>query len=121
MWLCAVGWGVDVFSGERRGSVWVYDAGAIHEVALGGAVLCSVLAGRWGFQAAFRERVLGVNAHLLVLKYGWDFTEYRDVIQRARATPGVVGASPFLTNPMMITSWPLYNTDPADEPRRATC
>jgi lipoprotein-releasing system permease protein len=62
-----------------------------------------VLAVTSGFQVAFREKVLGVNAHLLILKYGWDFTEYREVISRARATPGVVGASPFLINPMMIT------------------
>lgn len=76
---------------------------AVLGIALGVAVLCSVLAVTSGFQTAFREKVLGVNAHLLVLKYGWDFTEYREVIQRARATPGVVGASPFLINPMMIT------------------
>ncbi len=88
---------------KRRASVSVIGAVAILGIALGVAVLCSVLAVTSGFQAAFREKVLGVNAHLLVLKYGWDFTEYRDVIQRARATPGVVGASPFLINPMMIT------------------
>lgn len=43
---------------------------AIVGIALGVAVLCSVLAVTSGFQHAFREKVLGVNAHLLVLKYG---------------------------------------------------
>src|SRR5262245_26900864 len=69
----------------------------------GVGVLSAVLAVTSGFQTAFREKVLGVNAHLLVLKYGWDFTEYREVINRVRNTPGVIGAAPFLINPMMIT------------------
>lgn len=81
----------------------IIGAVAIFGIALGVAVLCSVLAVTSGFQGAFREKVLGVNAHLLVMKYGWDFTEYREVLPRVRAMPGVVGASPFLFNPMMIT------------------
>lgn len=88
---------------KRRTSVSIIGAVAIIGIALGVAVLCSVLAVTSGFQSAFREKVLGVNAHLLVLKYGWDFTEYREVLPRVRAMPGVVGASPFLFNPMMIT------------------
>ena len=81
----------------------VIGAIAILGIMLGVGVLTAVLAVTSGFQVAFREKVLGVNAHLLVLKYGWDFTEYRDVIQRVRETPGVMGAAPFLINPMMIT------------------
>lgn len=88
---------------KRTTSVSIIGAVAIFGIALGVAVLCSVLAVTSGFQSAFREKVLGVNAHLLVLKYGWDFTEYREVLPRVRAMPGVVGASPFLFNPMMIT------------------
>lgn len=88
---------------RRRASVSVIGGIAILGITLGVGVLCAVLAVTSGFQEAFREKVLGVNAHLLVLKYGWDFTEYRDVMTRVRATPGVVGAAPFLINPMMIT------------------
>ncbi len=88
---------------RRRASVSVIGGIAVLGITLGVGVLCAVLAVTSGFQEAFREKVLGVNAHLLVLKYGWDFTEYRDVMARVRATPGVVGAAPFLINPMMIT------------------
>ncbi len=88
---------------KRRASVSVIGGIAIVGIMLGVGVLSAVLAVTSGFQVAFREKVLGVNAHLLVLKYGWDFTEYRDVIQRVRNTPGVLGAAPFLINPMMIT------------------
>lgn len=88
---------------KRRASVSVIGTIAIVGIMLGVGVLSAVLAVTSGFQAAFRDKVLGVNAHLLVLKYGWDFTEYREVITRVRNTPGVVGAAPFLINPMMIT------------------
>ena len=50
----------------------------------------------------FRNKVLGVNAHVLVLKYGLNFEEYRDVVARARKMPSVVGAAPFIINEMML-------------------
>ena len=56
-----------------------------------------------GFQEQFREKVLGVNAHVLVLKYSIDFREYRDVMKKVEGVPGVVGVAPFVINPMMVT------------------
>src|SRR5262245_13734843 len=70
---------------------------------LGVGALSTVLAVTSGFQAAFREKVLGVNAHLIIRKSSMDFTEYRDAIARIRSTPGVIGAAPFVLSPMMIT------------------
>lgn len=88
---------------RRRTFVSVIGTIAILGITLGVWALSAVLAVTSGFQEAFRDKVLGVNAHVLVLKYGWDFTEYREVMAHVRATPGVVGAAPFLINPMMIT------------------
>ena len=47
-----------------------------------------------GFQEEFREKVLGVNAHVLVLKYSTDFREYRDVMEKVAEVPGVIGVGP---------------------------
>ena len=88
---------------RRRTFVSVIGIIAILGITLGVWALSAVLAITSGFQEAFRDKVLGVNAHVLVLKYGWDFTEYREVMAHVRNTPGVVGAAPFLINPMMIT------------------
>lgn len=88
---------------RRRTFVSVIGGIAVVGIALGVWALSAVLAITSGFQDAFRDKVLGVNAHVLVLKYGWDFSEYREVMATARATPGVLGAAPFLINPMMIT------------------
>lgn len=72
-------------------------------VTLGVAALTIVMSVTGGFQEQFREKVLGVNAHVLVLKYSVDFREYRDVMKKAAAVKGVVGIAPFVINPMMVT------------------
>ncbi|MCU0684044.1 MAG: ABC transporter permease, partial [Polyangiaceae bacterium] len=76
---------------------------AVLGVALGVAALATVMSVTGGFQSQFREKVLGVNAHVLVLKYSSDFREYRDVMRTAAAVPGVLAVAPFTINPMMIT------------------
>jgi lipoprotein-releasing system permease protein len=72
-------------------------------VALGVGALATVMSVTGGFRAQFREKVLGVNAHVLVLKYASDFREYRKVMDEMKKVPGVTGVAPFVINPMMIT------------------
>ena len=72
-------------------------------VTLGVAALLTVMSVTGGFQAQFREKVLGVNAHVLVLKYSSDFNEYRPLMAKMKEVPGVVGVAPFTINPMMVT------------------
>jgi len=76
---------------------------AILGVALGVAALATVISVTGGFRAEFREKVLGVNAHVLVLKYSSDFHEYRKVMDTVKKVPGVIGVAPFVINPMMVT------------------
>lgn len=87
---------------KKRRTISVITFIAVTGVALGVAALLAVLSITSGFQTAFRNKVLGVNAHVLVMKYGIDFQEYRDVMKTARALPEVVGAGPFLINEMML-------------------
>ena len=56
-----------------------------------------------GFQEEFREKVLGVNAHVIVLKYSRDFREYRDVMEKVASGSRRSGVDPFVINPMMVT------------------
>ena len=76
---------------------------AIGGVMLGVAALTSVMSVTGGFQEQFRDKVLGVNAHVLVLKYSIDFREYRDVMKKVEGVPHVIGTAPFVINPMMVT------------------
>jgi lipoprotein-releasing system permease protein len=88
---------------KKRASVSIGTMFAILGVALGVAALATVMSVTGGFREQFRDKVLGVNAHVLVLKYSNDFREYRKVIDKIKRTPGVTGIAPFVINPMMVT------------------
>jgi lipoprotein-releasing system permease protein len=88
---------------KKRAFISVGTAFAILGVCLGVAALATVMSVTGGFQAQFREKVLGVNAHVLVLKYSTDFREYRSIMEQVAKVPGVVGVAPFSINPMMLT------------------
>ncbi len=112
---------------KKRASVSVGTAFATLGVILGVAALSIVMSVTGGFQAQFRDKVLGVNAHVLVLKYAADFHEYRKVMKEVEGmsveypcipsphwmwpvttkicsdTVHVTGVAPFTINPMMVT------------------
>jgi lipoprotein-releasing system permease protein len=88
---------------KKRAFVSVGTAFAILGVTLGVAALAIVMSVTGGFQEQFRDKVLGVNAHVLVLKYSIDFREYRDIMKKVEGVKGVVGVAPFVINPMMVT------------------
>ncbi len=88
---------------RKRAFVSVGTMFAIIGVALGVAALATVMSVTGGFREEFRNKVLGVNAHVLVLKYSSDFREYRKIMKEMRKVPGVIGVAPFVINPMMIT------------------
>lgn len=87
---------------KKRKTISVITFISVTGVALGVAALLAVLSITSGFEREFRDKVLGVNAHVLVMKYGVDFDEYREVVDQATALPEVAGAGPFLINPMML-------------------
>jgi lipoprotein-releasing system permease protein len=88
---------------RRRAFISVSTAFAIIGVSLGTAALATVMSVTGGFRAEFRDKVLGVNAHVLVLKYSSEFRDYREVMAKVRKLPEVTGVGPFVINPMMVT------------------
>ena len=88
---------------KKRNMISTSTGLAIGGVTLGVAALTIVMSVTGGFQEQFREKVLGVNAHVLVLKYSIDFREYRDVMKKIEGVPHVRGVAPFVINPMMVT------------------
>jgi lipoprotein-releasing system permease protein len=91
-------------------------------VAIGVQALVVVLSVTSGFQQSFKQKILGVNAHVIVMKYGFDFAEYRDVEKKARAEKHVVAASPFVFYQGMLAAGKsmagsdIYGLDPALSP-----
>lgn len=76
---------------------------AVLGVALGVAGLATAMSVTGGFRKEFRDKVLGVNAHVLVLKRSSYFGEYRELMEEMKDVPGVTGVAPFTINPMMVT------------------
>src|SRR5262249_30610425 len=82
----------------------IFTSVSIFGVVLGVAALTIVMSVTSGFQAAFQDKVLGVNAHVLVMRTSvGGFSMYRDVEEVARSVPGVVAVQPFTFNDLLIT------------------
>ena len=94
--------GLRYLRSKKRSTISAITSIAIVGVALGVASLLAVLSVTGGFEKEFRDRVVGVNAHVLVLKHGVDFDEYRDVVRLALEMPEVAGAEAFWISPMLI-------------------
>ena len=82
----------------------VFTSVSVLGVVLGVAALTIVLAVTTGFQKQFRDKVLGVNAHVIVLKSQATFAEYRDVMKTAREIDrDVLAVQPFIFAEMLAT------------------
>src|SRR5450432_1142687 len=93
------------YMNSKKGAfISVGTAFAIVGVALGVAALATVMSVTGGFQKQFRDKVLGVNAHVLVLKRTPEFHEYRKIMEQVAKVHGVIGVAPFVINPMLVTA-----------------
>jgi lipoprotein-releasing system permease protein len=76
---------------------------AICGVFIGVATVLIVLSVMSGFHKDLRDKILGTNAHIAVVKYfNEPITEYDSVLAVVRATPRVLGAVPFIYTKVMI-------------------
>lgn len=73
-------------------------------VTVGVMALIVVIAVMAGAQNEFRSRILGVEAHAILMRYGGNFTDYPDVLERVRNADGVVSAYPFTYSQVMLRS-----------------
>ena len=71
-------------------------------VVLGVTALTVILSVSGGFHSAIRDKVLGFYPHIVVLRRGGNFVEYREAADRIRQVPHVQGVSPATYDEMMI-------------------
>lgn len=71
-------------------------------VALGVGALIAVTAVMSGYQDDIQSKILSTNAHLVIQKYGLDFTEHPKVVAQAKELPEVIAAQPFTFNEAML-------------------
>ncbi len=73
-------------------------------VMIGVMTLVVVMAVMTGFEETLRDRLLGINAHVVLMKPGDRLTEYEAVLEKVAREPGVVAAAPSIFGQVMVTS-----------------
>ncbi len=73
-------------------------------VALGVMALIVVIGVMTGYTQEMKKKILGISAHILLLKGGAPFTDYEQVAQKVRTVPGVSEVHPFIYTQVMVSA-----------------
>lgn len=73
-------------------------------VMIGVMTLNVVMAVMTGFEETLRDRLLGINAHIALLKSGDQLSAYEELLKQVVKQEGVVAASPAIYGQVMLTA-----------------
>lgn len=89
--------------GGRYGIVSTTAVVAIMGVCLGVAALVSVNGVMSGYQLEIEEKILSTNPHIVVQKYGIDFSEYKEIGAKGLGVEGILAQTPFTFSEAMLS------------------
>ena len=89
---------------RKHGFISLISLISIAGVMVGVMALIVVLAVMTGFTSEFRDKILGINSHVVVQDYTGNIRGYEEVAAKVRAVEGVIGVTPYLYSQSMITS-----------------
>ncbi len=72
-------------------------------ITVGVTALIVVLSVMTGFEEDLKGKILGINAHIVVMELGGGMKDYRHVVEEAKKVDGVKGATPFIYSQAMIS------------------
>ncbi len=75
-------------------------------VMIGVMTLNVVMAVMTGFEETLRDRLLGINAHIALVKSGDQLRDYEQLLERVQKENGVAAAAPTIYGQVMLTSGP---------------
>jgi len=76
---------------------------SIAGVMVGVMALIIVLGVMTGFTDGFREKILGINSHIVVQKIGDSIPEYREILPKVAHEQGVVAVTPYIYSQVMLS------------------
>jgi len=76
---------------------------SIGGVAVGVMALLVVLSVMSGFHEDLQKKILGVNAHMIILDYKGTMPEYKDVIQKLEGEENIISYAPFVVGQAMVS------------------
>jgi len=75
---------------------------SIAGIFLGVAALIIVLAVMNGFENDLRNKILGINSHIVLMQYTGVMSDYPEVMKKITAVDGVVASTPFIYTQAML-------------------
>ena len=75
---------------------------SIAGVTVGVMALIVVIAVMAGFESDLKARILGVESHVVLMRHGGSFTDYRKISKQIDTMDGVTAATPFIYTQIML-------------------
>ena len=90
--------------GKGEGFIFLVASISLVAVALGVAALIIVMSVMNGFRAELFDKIVGLNGHAVVQGYDGRLSNWQQLADQARKTPGVTSAIPLIEQPLMATA-----------------
>jgi lipoprotein-releasing system permease protein len=87
-----------------EGFIFVVAGFSVGAVALGVAALIIVMSVMNGFRAELFDKIVGLNGHAIVQGYDGQLSNWQQIAEQAKKTPGVTSAIPLIETPLMATA-----------------
>lgn len=88
---------------RKQGFISLISVISVAGVMVGVMALIVVLGVMTGFTDEFRDKILGINSHIVVQRIGDNIRNYKDIQPIIKGTPGVTAVTPYLYSQTMIT------------------
>ncbi|MFC1843390.1 lipoprotein-releasing ABC transporter permease subunit [Thermodesulfobacteriota bacterium] len=88
---------------RRQGFISLISIISVAGVAVGVMALIVVLAVMTGFTDSLREKILGINSHIVVQRLGNGINNYQKISDTILQTDGVIAATPYTYSQTMIS------------------
>ncbi|SIO36111.1 lipoprotein-releasing ABC transporter permease subunit [Halodesulfovibrio marinisediminis] len=93
-----------LFARRKQSFISVISIISVLGVALGVASLIVVLGVMNGFTKDLRDKILGVNAHVITMSAAGNMTGYTELMNEIEGVSGVTGVTPFIYSELMASS-----------------
>jgi lipoprotein-releasing system permease protein len=90
--------------GKGEGFIFLVASISLIAVALGVAALIIVMSVMNGFRAELFDKIVGLNGHAVVQGYDGRLSNWQQIADTAKKTPGVTSAMPLIEQPLMATA-----------------
>lgn len=93
-----------LFALRKQSFISVISLFAVCGVALGVGALIVVIGVMNGFSTDLRDKILGVNAHILVTSLRGGIKDYKELADETAKVSGVIGVTPFVYSEVMLST-----------------